>query len=48
MPLACRAVPFAAVDETLRELVEEDGSAFVLVGTSGVYGFAPPHARRAA
>jgi hypothetical protein len=41
-------VPPTAVDETLRELVEEDGSAFVLVGTKSVYGFMPPHARRAA
>ncbi len=41
-------VPSNEVDEVLRELVEEDGSAFVLVGTSGVYQFVPPYARRAA
>ncbi len=36
------------VDELLRQLVEEDGTAFVLLGAPGVYAFVPPHAPRLA
>lgn len=32
------------VNELLRQLVQEDGTAFVLFGAPGVYSFVPPHA----
>lgn len=36
------------VDELLRQLVEEDGVAYAVVGAPGVYAFAPPRPRRLA
>jgi hypothetical protein len=36
------------VNELLRELVEEDGLAFTLVGTADHYAFIPPRTRRPA
>lgn len=37
-----------AVDTLLRELVHEDGTAFVVFGTDNLYGFVPLHRRGAA
>ncbi len=45
---ADRRVRARDVDELLRQLVEEDGTAYVVVGAPGVYAFAPPRPRRLA